>query len=536
MKKRYIILTTLFFAISMVGCKKGFLSQEVNPNQPSVASPQALLSGAEAQTAARLNNATYAWISVWMGYTCPSGNYVPSALLETYSFTNTSFNSFGSTYSNLTNYNALITLAAADPSAANFGAIGQIMSALCYQELVDNYNDVPYSQALNSSKYLFPAYDTGQSIYNALMTRLDGAIATINASGAAVNPGSSDIIFGGIMGNWKKFANTLKLRIALRQSNIAANTAALKTEVAKTAVEGYLDDGTFATANPGYQNQDINGGQQSPFYLSYGYNAASSEQGNHAYYRANNVYVNYLKSLNDTARLKQIFAAVHTPAEIAAAAVTGAPALKDIAPEAVIDANHVLGATLGADATNGTNTTVSSYGPGLDIGPTMNAVIISGSEACFLLSEGVLSGYVTTGTAAQTYYERGITASFVALSAAGGPSGSATANAVAYYSQPVANVNWAASSANYQQAIITQKYIALIGFNYLEPYNEYRRTGYPTIAKTARSVKSGALGYTNIINRIYYPVTEYQQNLAAVSAEPTVDPFSSTIFWAQKIK
>jgi hypothetical protein len=519
MKKRYIILTTLFFAISMVGCKKGFLSQEVNPNSPSVASPQALLSGAEAQTAARLNNGTYNWISVWMGYTCPSGNYVPSALLETYSFTNASFNSFGSIYSNLTNYNALIAQAAADPSAANFGAIGQIMSALCYQELVDNYNDVPYTQALNSSKYLFPAYDSGQSIYNALMTRLDGAIATINASGSAVNPGSSDIIFGGTMASWKKFANTLKLRIALRQSNISANTAALKTEVAKTASEGYLDDVTFATANPGYQNQDINGGQQSPFYLSYGFSAAGGEQGGHAYYRANSVYVNYLKSLNDTSRLKQVFAAVNTPAELAQ---TPVPAIPN-------NAAHITGITLGADASNGTNSSVSPYGPGLDIGPTMNAVVISGSEACFLLSEGVLSGYVTTGTA-QDYYQRGITASFTAL----GVASPATA-AAAYYSQPVANVSWTASSANYQQAIITQKYIALVGFNYLEPYNEYRRTGYPTIAKTARSVKNGALGTTNIVNRIYYPVTEYQQNLAAVSAEPAVDPFNSTIFWAKKI-
>jgi hypothetical protein len=498
MKKKYILLTSLFFAIGMAGCKKGFLSQEVNPNQPSVASPQNLLTGAEGATAQRLNGSQYNWISVWMGYTTPSGNYVPSPTLEQYSFTNTNFQVFNSIYANLANYQSIVTQAAANPSLNNFSAIAQIMSDLGYQELVDNYNDVPYSQALNSAKYLFPAYDPGQTVYNGIMSNLDAAIALINSSTSATNPGSSDAIFGGNMANWKKFANTLKLRIALRQSNLTANTAALKTEVQKTASEGYLDDNTFALCNPGYLNSDINSGQQSPFYLYYGYSAAGSEQGGHAYYRANNFYVGLLTNLGDT-RLPQVFAPV--PA-------TG----------------KVTGLTLGASNGALTNSVTSPYGPGIDQGPTMNATIIDGAQACFLLSEGVLSGYVTTGTA-QDYYQRGITASFKAV-------GLTAAQAAAYYNQPgVANVNWAASSANYEQAIITQKYIALVGYGPFEAYNEYRRTGYPLLAAN-RSVKSGALGTGPVPSRIYYPSTEFSSNLSAVSAEPAINPFGTPlIFW-----
>jgi len=498
MKKKYIILTTLLFAISMVGCKKTFLSQEVNPNQPSVASSANLLSGAEATTAARLNNVTYAYLSVWMGYTTPSGNYVPSPTLEQYSFTNTSFQVFNAIYNNLANYNAVITQAAADPSTNNYAAIAQIMSALCYQELVDNYNDVPYTQALNSKLYLFPAYDAGQAIYNALETRLDGAIATINSSGSAANPGSADIIFGGNMASWKKFANTLKLRIALRQSNIAANTAALKTEVAKTASEGYLDDVTFAVANAGYSNSDLNSGQQSPFYLYYGFSASGGEQTGHAYYRLNTFFKNFLGGFSDP-RLQQ-----------------------DFAPVGGVMVSLPLGGSNGAL----TNSVTSSYGPGLDIGPTMNATVLSGAEACFLLSEGVLGGYVTSSNTAQYYFEHGITASFVAVGLTAGA-------AATYYGQAgVPNVNWAASSANYQKAIITQKYIALAGYGSFEAYNEFRRTGYPDLT-AARSIKSGALGTGNAPTRIYYPSTEFSQNLAAVSAEPTVNVFGSKIFWAK---
>ncbi|MGZ3759097.1 MAG: SusD/RagB family nutrient-binding outer membrane lipoprotein [Mucilaginibacter sp.] len=499
MKKRYIILTTVFFALVITSCKKGFLSQEVNPNSPSVASPGALLSGAEVATAYRLNggagNQYYQYLSVWMGYATPSGNYVPSPTLEQYSFTNTNFQVFNAIYNNLTNYNAIITQA---PNT-NYSAIAQIMSALCYQELVDNYNDVPYTQALNSSKYLFPAYDSGQSIYNALETNLDAAIATINASGSGANPGGSDIIFGGNMTNWKKFANTLKLRIAIRQSNITANTAALKTEIAKTASEGYLDNTVFATANPGYSNSDLNGGQQSPFYLYFGYSAASGEQGGHAYYRCSLFYVNFLTPLNDP-RLSQAFAPV---------------------------GSNVVGLPLGGNNGALTNAYTSPYGPGLSIGPTMNATILSGSEACFLLAEGVLSGYITTGTA-QDYYQRGITASFVAM-------GLTAAQAAAYYNQAgVANVNWTASSANYELAIITQKYIANVGFAPFETYNEWRRTGYPNLSG-ARSIKSGALTAAGVPapSRIYYPSTEFSTNLASVSAEPAVNPFTSKIFWAK---
>jgi hypothetical protein len=377
-------------------------------------------------------------------------------------------------------------------------------------QLVDNYGNVPYTQALNSAQYLFPAYDSGSSIYDDLLKQLDAAIAL--AGTGSVNPGSADIIFAGNMTNWKKFANTLKLKIAIRQFDYTIGTptpkatklgknSALLTSISSTASVGYLDDNTFAVANPGYQVSDSNGGQQSPFWSNYGYTAAGGEESGHAYYRANTFEVALLKGFSDP-RLTQIFAPV------TGTTVTGIP----------------LGGNNGAL----TNAVVSSIGPGLDISPTMSAVVLSGSEACFLLSEGVLDGLVTSGTA-QDYYQRGITASFVALQVP-----NASASAAAYYTQPTANVSWTASSANYLLAIITQKYIALSGYGWFEIYNEWRRTTYPNLSG-ARSIKSGALTAPGVPApyRIFYPSTEYSQNPNAVGAQPAVDPFSTKIFWAQ---
>ena len=503
MMKKIYILTTLFFAIGIAGCKKNFLSQEINPNQPSVASPQNLLSGAETISAYIVNggggNNYYSVWGVWMGQICPSGNYVPSATLETYSFTNASFQVFVPLFNNLANYNALIAQTSSSASLAYFTAIAKIMTAYDYQQLVDNYGNVPYSQALNSSVYLFPAYDSGSAIYDDLLVQLDKAIALINANSSATNPGSSDVIFGGNMTSWKKFANTLKLRIAIRQSNITSKFAALKTSLAGTATEGYLDDNTFATANPGYLASDANGGQQSPFWLGYGYTAAGAEIYGHAYYRANSFEVSLLNTYGD-ARVSQIYAPI---------------------------SGTVTGATLGSTS-NGSNSVVSAFGPGLLISPSMNAVLLSGSEACFLVSEGDVDGLISTGTA-QDYYQRGITASFVALQVP-----NAATAAAAYYTQNVANVGWAASAANLQSAIITQKYIALTGYGFFEVYNEWRRTGYPNLAG-ARSIKAGALTAAGVPApyRIYYPSTEYQTNATAVGALPTVDPFNTKIFWAK---
>jgi hypothetical protein len=83
------------------------------------------------------------------------------------------------------------------PSLAGYQAIAKIMKAYDFEQLVDVYNDVPYTQAFNASVYLFPKYDKGQDIYDDLAKQLVAAIGIINANaGATVTP-ASDIIFAG---------------------------------------------------------------------------------------------------------------------------------------------------------------------------------------------------------------------------------------------------------------------------------------------------------------------------------------------------
>nr|MBC7612508.1 SusD/RagB family nutrient-binding outer membrane lipoprotein [Pseudopedobacter sp.] len=516
--KKKIFIITLFAAFALQSCKKDFLNLETNPNTPSVATPQFLLSGAEKTTADIMNGALgsyFATYGVWMGYTSPSGNFVPNTVLVSYGFGTDDYQVFTPLYQNLTNYDALEKLAVSDPSLAYFQAISKVMKAYAFQALVDNYNNVPYTDAFQAAKNITPKYDKGEAIYDDLMKQLDAAIDLINKNASATNPGAADVIFKGNMTSWKKFANTLKLRIVLRQTNLTAKQAALKTALLTTSSEGYLDETLRAAVNPGFLNSDATGGQQSSFYRGYGFDQNGNAQGNNTYYRANTYGVTKLKSTNDP-RLGYFYATIPT------GTYTG----------------QIRGNAFG-DLQSLQNANTSAIGPGLLKSATQDAILFSSAEALFLQSEAVVRGILTGD--AKSLYQKGITISFVNLALnAPAPikstdpvlpysSANAATLAATYYNQAIVNVGWD-SSPDKIEAIINQKWTAINGYSNLESYNEYRRTGFPL--DVPRSVASGALG-TTLPSRIAYPTSEYQQNAAVVKAEGTIDRFTSKIFWAK---
>lgn len=511
MKKIFSILI-LSLVISVSGCKDDFLSLETNPNTPSSATPQFLLSGALIVTANNVNANTLstgvqgkislttqgyaATTGVWMGYWTSSGNYVPSSILNTNSFTNGSYQIFTQFYNNISNYHNLEKIAAADPSLVYYQSIAKIMKAFNFQILVDTYNTVPYTEAFSAPEILTPKYDKGEVIYDDLIKQLDLAMAAIkSATASASNPGIADVVFKGDMTKWVKFANTLKLRIAIRQwTKLTAKQAALKTAVSSTAANGYVDETFQVAVNPGYVNDDANDLKQSPFYVSYAFNAAGAASLPGDYYKANAYAINKLKTTNDP-RLTRLYAPIP------------------------LDGVTYFGNVYGSSSPNN-NPKTSGIGPGLLKSATQDAVIMSSSEALFLQSEAAFSGILPG--AAQALYEKGITASFVALAVP-----SAATAATAYYAQPIVNVNWNASP-NKVEAISNQKWTALNGYGNIEAYNEYRRTGFPSDVPVSTQSAQPV-----IPTRIFYPLSEYQQNGPNVNAEGTINQFTSKIFWAK---
>lgn len=500
MKKYISIITAIALVAGLGSCKKGYLDLETNPNNPSQTTPQLILAGAIV-TVPNITSTTYLNpYDIWSGYLSWNGGVVPPATLFEYTFNNGTYQGIWSTlYQNATNFNNLITMSAKDPALAHFQAIGMIMKAWDFEQLVDNFGDVPYTQAFQPSTILFPKYDKGTDIYADLPKQLDAAIAL--AGKDATSPGASDPMFGGDMTKWIQTAQTLKLRLAIRESNISGGSSYISGLPAPGS--SYLD--ADATINPGYVNST---GQQNPFWANFVKDATGNAAGNSNVYRANAFAISFLKSYDDP-RLGQIFSLA-----VPVGAPSGTPA-------------SVYYGNVYGDAVNIKGTlNVSGAGPGLAVSVSQPALFISAAESYFLQAEAIERGWLS-GTAA-TYYKLAIESNFkyLGLYDASAPNPNAAADAYV-----TANALPGTEDAAIR-AIINQKYIAFMnGYDSFEAFNDYRRTGYPDLPS---SVDPAALS-DHLPTRLYYPLSEQQTNTDNYNAAggPTINPFSTKIFWAK---
>jgi len=103
----------------------------------------------------------------------------------------------------------------------------RILKAFLFMRLVDYYGNIPYSDALNGITGTFlPTYDDGASVYANILSELESAGAAISASNPDDGFAASDMYFKGNIDQWKKWANSLMLRAAMRMSMVDASTAA----------------------------------------------------------------------------------------------------------------------------------------------------------------------------------------------------------------------------------------------------------------------------------------------------------------------
>src|SRR5690606_32108855 len=114
---------------------------------------------------------------------------------------------------------------AAEEENWNYYLMAEVMKAYTFQLLVDLYDKVPYFEALQGSDDTTPAFDDGQAIYDDLIERIDDALSKDLNAFTSTQPGRDDMVFQGNMDNWIKFANTLKLKIYMRQTEARPQVA-----------------------------------------------------------------------------------------------------------------------------------------------------------------------------------------------------------------------------------------------------------------------------------------------------------------------
>lgn len=529
-------LTAATLAMASSGCSS-FLDINNNPNSLTTnnpPTPAAILAQALSTTATLYTGGSPSYNSYSMfaaDYVGKSGIVNGYAEERTYNYTSTYYQGLWSgTYDNLNDYNTIQV----QGNANNFlfhAAIARIMKVYDYLLLVDQYGDIPYTNALKGTSNLTPTYDKAADIYRDLIVQLSGAIADINtATTKAADPnngvvivGAEDIVFGGGstgMTNWKRFANSLKLRILLRESqtNDASLNAYVATQIAalQSAPDGFIT--TDVVVQPGYQQSS---GQQNPFYSRYGITVAGTSAGER-YYQFPTKYVLAQYTTNSDPRVGQLY-------------TTGV--LNGVTTYNGTDAGETAPPTLQAPSV-GSRFSLSG---GLLKGFNAPTVLMFLSESLFNKAEAETRNLYPGGDAqAKTDYENAILASFLSFYrpaatapvtiAAAGTSAPGYSQYTTFMTAAVTNnnprVSYAAASSNgalgKQYVILYQKYLAMNTVAATEGWADFRRAAQPKIDISRQAA-------TNMFpKRLLYPQTEINTNAANVPKGITQ---YTPIFW-----
>lgn len=523
--KNILRIFTIVFLASLTSCES-FLGDNENPNQATAATPQLVLPNALVSSANLLQN--YNNNAQWItGYTVNAGGFGGWGAIVTYNFTTTTYNGlWQSTYDDLINYEYIEQASMEDPSQAYFLAVAKTMKAFDYHMLVDVFGDVPYTEALQGAENVTPKYDDQVAVYTDLIAQLNESITIFTTAEGANSLGSADVMFGGDINEWAKFANTLKLRLLLRMSSGEATKAFATTELASMNTSlGFITDD--AKINPGYI---ATAGKQNPTWERYHSNAAGSQSGSG---RSAVVSVYTLGFYDGT---KILDAGRGAASYRSFPADTPIGQLGDLADNDFALANYTawyVGTGTGSNATN----TI-----GLLKGRTADFPVMLASESYLLQAEAYMKGYLSGDDAAA--FDDGVKASFRYLyediTGATSEDWDPEVDFPLYLADnadnPLVVYSLATSDAEKLEAIVTQKYIAMNMINGQEAWSEFRRTTFPKIVngstnpnRSFASILSTSSRADKLPVRYLYASTEFQLNPDNVPAGK--NQFTDNIFW-----
>lgn len=392
--------------------------------------------------------------------------------------------------------------------------------------VTDTYGSIPYSKM--GGGQLAVEYDDIQSIYHNMIDDLNSSITALTAfvseSKGKSNPMTEfDIVYNGDFSKWVRFANSLKLRMAVRIALLDTDYAveAMTNAIAGGLIESNQDNAFLPTIDNPYRKSAFD-------WQDLAVNATLTA---------------YMNGWSDPRR----------------------PVYMTVTSD-----NTYRGVRMGIN-----NISKDTYGGALYSKPNFKAnsplLVYCAAETYFLKAEAALRGWIPGGvTDAGTFYQKGIETSMEQHGVAIGSYLTVTANP-ASYNDPTPNTNFnVASSANggsvtvawssattdvrKLEAIITQKWLANYPLGF-ETWCDFRRTGYPRIMPAVNNLSSASSGGTvsnptsinptttagsvRLVRRLPYPVSEYNGN--PVNVQNAVsnllggsDEFSTNLWWAKK--
>lgn len=469
--KRIIYLFIASMAFVAVSCDKDFEEINTSPNSPSSTDPNLLLSTAITATQNTMYNAQVGgdmglcWAQHWskVQYN-DEEKYIPRRALMNSVWT--------SLYAGVIAESKSAYDLAVEAGNTNLQGISLVLQANAFQILTDVYGPVPFSEAVVPGN-VRPKHDSQEEVYDGILDLLDRA-EVLFASGTGDFTSSADLVYGGDVTKWRKFAASLKLKALMRISkkrNVSADVQSL-------VASGLLMSSNSDSAELAYtaSQPDAN-----PIYETIVY-------GNRNEYKVSSVLVSTLNSLIDP-RLP-IFAKTN-------------------------NAGLYVGNTPGVENPGNYNGFSSPGNKYLD--PTLPGVFLSYAQVQFYLAEAANEGIIPGGvTQAKVHYVNGIEANFQF---------NGLGSASVYVSNPSVDFS---SQSEAREKIGTQMWLALYGQG-IEAWTEWRRTGYPALSPVANAA------IAQIPSRFYFSTDSQnynQVNYAAASATlSNGDTMLSNVWW-----
>ncbi|MCW9706137.1 SusD/RagB family nutrient-binding outer membrane lipoprotein [Fodinibius salsisoli] len=379
----------------------------------------------------------------------------------------------------------------------NYHAIARIWKVVAFQRVTDLYGDVPYFGAGKgfSERNFFPSYDPQQEIYMDMLSELEESAAMLTSS--ASDPGSQDLIYGGDIEQWRRYAYSMMLRLGLRMTKVDPEAA---EEWAQKAIAGGVmqsnADISYIQHTDGPEGINRNG-------IGEVFNYDGSSFTNDDSPRLSKTFVDWMNA-NDDPRLERL-----------SWVVNGGPA---------------QGLPNGYDAT-----TIEQFDPGYDgddysrINPVFvlresPMVFQTYAEVQFMLAEANERWGLNTGATAADHYEAGVRAAMEMYSIYDESVAVPSSEIDTYLAQnPYDSGNW--------DEILGSQYWAVTFLNFYETYANWRRTGYPELTPVDYP---GNQTNGTIPRRLRYPGSESSGNPEAYTEalnRQGPDEFTTRMWW-----
>lgn len=397
-------------------------------------------------------------------------------------------------------------------------AIAQVIKVAAMSRVTDAYGPIPYSKIGTDGKITIP-YDSQEQVYDTFFEELGSAIETLAANKSALLVSTADYVYGGNVEKWLKFANSLRLRLAMR-------IAYAKPDKAKEIAEACIkSDAGLILDNADNAAWHYFGAITNSLFTALRYNATTSGGDTHA---AADI-VCYMNGYNDNRRASYFEKAAN---------------------------GEYVGLRRGIDITkDGIASKFINYST-VKIAAADPLLWMNASEVAFLRAEGAAVFKFDMGGNAEDFYNQGIRLSFEQWGADGADAYIEDASSVpGIYSDPFANpsqsynhqlskvtVKWdeSASTEEKQERIIIQKWIANWTLGN-EAWADYRRTGFPHLipATNDGNKSGGVVDSQRGARRMPYPNEEYTSNETNVQYAVSnylngPDNMATDVWWAQK--